>query len=73
MAMGNGTSTPGVNHKLLPFLQARKGKRVGIVCTYIYIQLNNDRRRTQLFALFCIIVLDFYDAVPGLVEAVIGL
>jgi 1-phosphatidylinositol phosphodiesterase len=42
MAMGNGTSTPGVNHKLLPFLQASKGKRVGIVCTYIYFQLNND-------------------------------
>ncbi|KAJ7273127.1 PLC-like phosphodiesterase [Mycena rebaudengoi] len=49
MALGNGTSTPGVNQKLLPWLKARKGKRFGII------------------------MLDFFDAVPGLVEAVIGL
>ncbi|KAJ7837031.1 PLC-like phosphodiesterase [Mycena olivaceomarginata] len=49
MALGNGTATPGVNQKLLPWLQARKGKRFGII------------------------MLDFFDAVPGLVEAVIGL
>ncbi|KAF7359266.1 PLC-like phosphodiesterase [Mycena sanguinolenta] len=49
MALGNGTDTPGVNQKLLPWLQANKGKRFGII------------------------MLDFFDAVPGLVEAVIGL
>ncbi|KAF8191413.1 PLC-like phosphodiesterase [Mycena galopus ATCC 62051] len=49
MALGNGTATPGVNQKLLPWLQARKGKRFGII------------------------MLDFFDVVPGLVEAVIGL
>ncbi|KAJ6614943.1 PLC-like phosphodiesterase [Mycena sp. CBHHK59/15] len=49
MALGNGTSTPGVNQKLLPWLQARKGKRFGII------------------------MLDFFDSVPGMVEAVIGL
>ncbi|KAJ7088203.1 PLC-like phosphodiesterase [Mycena crocata] len=48
MALGNGTDTPGVNQRLLPWLQARKGKRFGIV------------------------MLDFFDSVPGLVEAVIG-
>ncbi|KAJ7118755.1 PLC-like phosphodiesterase [Mycena epipterygia] len=48
MALGNGTDTPGVNQKLLPWLQERKGKRFGII------------------------MLDFFDAVPGLVEAVIG-
>ncbi|KAJ6606434.1 PLC-like phosphodiesterase [Mycena vulgaris] len=49
MALGNGTATPGVNQKLLPWLQERKGKRFGII------------------------MLDFFDSVPGLVEAVIGL
>ncbi|KAJ6608633.1 PLC-like phosphodiesterase [Mycena sp. CBHHK59/15] len=49
MALGNGTDTPGVNQKLLPWLQERKGKRFGII------------------------MLDFFDDVPGLVEAVIGL
>ncbi|KAJ7474264.1 PLC-like phosphodiesterase [Mycena latifolia] len=49
MALGNGTDTPGVNQKLLPWLQARKGKRFGII------------------------MLDFFDSVPGMVEAVIGL
>lgn len=69
MAMGNGTSTPGMNQKLLPFLQAQKGKRFGIVCVYIYFSA------WMLLNYFfcCITVLDFYDAVPGLVEAVIGL
>ncbi|KAK7035749.1 PLC-like phosphodiesterase [Favolaschia claudopus] len=49
MALGNGTATPGVNQKLLPWLQARKGKRFGII------------------------MLDFFEVVPGLVEAAIGL
>jgi len=49
MALGNGTDIPGVNQKLLPWLQERKGKRFGII------------------------MLDFFDVVPGLVEAVIGL
>ncbi|KAF8894681.1 PLC-like phosphodiesterase [Infundibulicybe gibba] len=50
MALGDGTNAvPGVNQKLLPWLQARKGKRFGII------------------------MLDFYDALPELVEAVIGL
>ncbi|KAJ7043118.1 PLC-like phosphodiesterase [Mycena alexandri] len=48
-ALGNGTDTPGVNQKLLPWLQEHKGKRFGII------------------------MLDFFDSVPGLVEAVIGL
>jgi len=48
-ALGNGTDVTGMNSKLLPWLQARKGKRFGII------------------------MLDFYDAVPGLVEAAIGL
>ncbi|KAF7304929.1 PLC-like phosphodiesterase [Mycena kentingensis (nom. inval.)] len=48
MALGNGTM-PGVNQKLLPFLQERKGKRFGII------------------------MFDFFNAVPGLVEAAIGL
>ncbi|KAJ6569302.1 PLC-like phosphodiesterase [Mycena capillaripes] len=49
MALGNGTDTPGVNQRLIPWLQAQKGKRFGII------------------------MLDFFDSVPGLVEAVIGL
>lgn len=49
MALGNGTDVPGVNHKLLPWFQAHKGMRFGVV------------------------MLDFYDSVPGLVEAIIGL
>ncbi|KAJ7724183.1 PLC-like phosphodiesterase [Mycena maculata] len=49
IALGNGTDTPGVNQKLLPWLQERKGKRFGII------------------------MLDFFDSMPGLVEAVIGL
>ncbi|KAJ7433433.1 PLC-like phosphodiesterase [Mycena galericulata] len=49
MALGNGTDTPGVNQKLLPWFQARRGKRFGII------------------------MLDFFDSVPGMVEAVIGL
>ncbi|KAG6908848.1 hypothetical protein DXG01_003014 [Tephrocybe rancida] len=49
MAIGDGAGIPGVNQKLLPWLQQRKGQRFGVV------------------------MLDFYDAVPGLVEAVIGL
>ncbi|KAJ7716214.1 hypothetical protein DFH07DRAFT_785445 [Mycena maculata] len=48
MALGNGTSTPGVNQKLLPWLRSRKGKRFGII------------------------MLDFFDSVRGMVEAVIG-
>jgi hypothetical protein len=34
MALGNGTDTPGVNRMLLPYLQALKGKRVGIISAY---------------------------------------
>ncbi|KAL0570914.1 hypothetical protein V5O48_011054 [Marasmius crinis-equi] len=49
MALGNGTSTPGVNQRLLQWLSEKKGLRRGIV------------------------MLDFFDTVPGLVEAVIGL
>ncbi|KAJ7090326.1 PLC-like phosphodiesterase [Mycena belliarum] len=49
MALGNGTDTPGVNQKLLPWLKERKGQRFGII------------------------MLDFFDSVPGLIEAVIGL
>ncbi|KAF5390986.1 hypothetical protein D9757_004016 [Collybiopsis confluens] len=48
MALGNGTDIPGVNQKILPWLQANKGKRFGIV------------------------MLDFFDTVPGLVEAIIN-
>ncbi|KIK57359.1 hypothetical protein GYMLUDRAFT_755825 [Collybiopsis luxurians FD-317 M1] len=48
MALGNGTDIPGVNQKILPFLQKNKGKRFGIV------------------------MLDFFDTVPGLVEAIIN-
>ncbi|EIM82925.1 PLC-like phosphodiesterase [Stereum hirsutum FP-91666 SS1] len=49
MALGNGSDIPGVNQKLLPWLQERKGQRFGIV------------------------MLDFFDSIPGVVEAVIGL
>ncbi|KAF9269823.1 PLC-like phosphodiesterase [Marasmius fiardii PR-910] len=49
MALGNGTATPGVNQRLLEWLNGRKGERRGIV------------------------MLDFFNTVPGLVEAVIGL
>ncbi|KAK7037282.1 hypothetical protein VNI00_011273 [Paramarasmius palmivorus] len=50
MALGNGTSTPGVNHRLLDWLHERpKDERRGIV------------------------LLDFFNSVPGLVEAIIGL
>ncbi|KAJ7611587.1 PLC-like phosphodiesterase [Roridomyces roridus] len=31
IALGNGTDTPGMNQKLLPWLQERKGKRFGII------------------------------------------
>ncbi|KAF9044279.1 PLC-like phosphodiesterase [Panaeolus papilionaceus] len=48
-AVGNGTDVLGMNQRLIPWLQARKGQRFGIM------------------------MLDFYNAVPGLVEAVIGL
>ncbi|KAJ3996734.1 PLC-like phosphodiesterase [Lentinula boryana] len=47
MALGNGTDVPGVNQKILPWLQENKGKRFGIV------------------------MLDFFDTVPGVVEAII--
>ncbi|KAF7294681.1 PLC-like phosphodiesterase [Mycena indigotica] len=47
MALGDG-SVPGVNQKLLPWLQQHRGKRFGVI------------------------MLDFFGAVPGLVEAVIG-
>jgi hypothetical protein len=33
MALGDGT-TPGVNQKLLPWLQANKGKRFGIISAF---------------------------------------
>jgi 1-phosphatidylinositol phosphodiesterase len=56
-----------MNQKLLPWLQARKGKRNGIVS-----KLNFIRSRFYI-PLSLALVLDFYDAVPGLVEAVIGL
>ncbi|KAF9562046.1 PLC-like phosphodiesterase [Agrocybe pediades] len=48
-ASGNGTDVQGMNERLLPWLQARKGQRFGII------------------------MFDFYDAVPGLIEAAIGL
>ncbi|KAK0470922.1 PLC-like phosphodiesterase [Armillaria novae-zelandiae] len=48
MALGNGTDIQGVNQKLLPWLQERKGSRFGII------------------------MLDFFDSVPSLVEAIIG-
>lgn len=48
MALGNGTDTPGMNQKLLPWLQERKGSRFGVI------------------------MLDFFDSVPGLIEAIIG-
>ncbi|KAK0461532.1 PLC-like phosphodiesterase, partial [Armillaria novae-zelandiae] len=48
MALGNGTEIQGVNQKLLPWLQERKGSRFGII------------------------MLDFFDSVPGLVEAIIS-
>jgi len=69
MALGNGTDVPGVNQQLLPWLKERKGKRFGVVsefpfpsfcCALMLIRSN-------------FLVLDFYDTVPGLVEAVIGL
>ncbi|EDR10207.1 uncharacterized protein LACBIDRAFT_318373 [Laccaria bicolor S238N-H82] len=60
-AIGNGTDTPGMNQKLLPWLKARKGSRFGIITLVSF-----------LLAVF-FKLLDFYDAVPGLVEAVIGL
>ncbi|KAG7441529.1 PLC-like phosphodiesterase [Guyanagaster necrorhizus] len=48
MALGNGTDVPGVNQKLLPWLQERNGSRFGII------------------------MLDFFDSVPGLVEAILS-
>ncbi|KAJ4474299.1 PLC-like phosphodiesterase [Lentinula aciculospora] len=48
MALGNGSDVPGVNQKILPWLQENKGKRFGIV------------------------MLDFFDSVPGVVEAIIN-
>ncbi|KAJ3505387.1 hypothetical protein NLJ89_g7444 [Agrocybe chaxingu] len=48
-ALGNGTRVPGMNQRLLPWLQQRKGQRFGII------------------------MFDFYNGVPGLVEAAIGL
>jgi len=48
MALGNGTSVPGVNQKLLSWLKQHQGKRLGIV------------------------MLDFFDTVPGVVEAILG-
>ena len=90
-AIGNGTNTPGMNQKLLPWFKARKGSRFGVVSEsfdfFLYF-------RTSLHSSCCLsraldwhavsylllgtaltqwTVLDFYDAVPGLVEAVIGL
>ncbi|KAE9390286.1 PLC-like phosphodiesterase [Gymnopus androsaceus JB14] len=48
IALGNGTDVPGINQKILPFLQENSGKRFGIV------------------------MLDFFDSVPGVVEAIIN-
>jgi hypothetical protein len=39
MALGNGTATPGVNQKLLPWLQARKGKRFGIISAFSHLSV----------------------------------
>lgn len=66
-ALGNGTDVLGMNSKLLPWLQARKGKRFGIISRFSYL-LYCTADGNNHFP-----VLDFYDAVPGLVEAVIGL
>lgn len=55
-----------MNQKLLPWFQARKRQRNGIV----------SKLDGSIFfwrVLRSCLVLDFYDAVPGLVEAVIGL
>ncbi|KAF8192921.1 PLC-like phosphodiesterase [Pholiota molesta] len=48
-ALGDGAGNQGMGQRLLPWLQARKGKRFGII------------------------MFDFYDGVPGLIEAAIGL
>lgn len=38
MALGDG-NVPGVNQKLLPWLKERKGKRFGVVSTYISLAI----------------------------------
>ncbi|EAU86921.2 hypothetical protein CC1G_13081 [Coprinopsis cinerea okayama7 len=49
-ALGNSTlGVSGMNQRLLPWLQERRGRRFGVI------------------------LYDFYDAVPGLIEATIGL
>lgn len=55
-----------MNQRLLPWLQERKGKRFGIISKIFTLTLRTFQPDASL-------VLDFYDAVPGLVEAVIGL
>lgn len=56
-----------MNQKLLPWFQARKGQRNGIVS-------ESDSPSSFFWGgSDSCLVLDFYDAVPGLVEAVIGL
>ena len=70
MALGNGTAVPGVNQQLLPWLQAHKGKRVGVISELHYFRLPSWVVLNEGGFFFA--VLDFYDAVPGLVEAVIG-
>lgn len=55
----------GMNQRLLPWLQQRKGKRFGIISKF--------RQILNPINSLIVIVFDFYDAVPELVEAAIGL
>ena len=96
-AFGNGTDTPGMNQKLLPWLNARNGSRFGVISesslpSWIFESPSRLLHPDVSFFSLCFFnslsafyytsiksklthwtVLDFYDAVPGLMEAVIGL
>lgn len=71
MALGNGTDVPGVNQLLLPWLEAHKGKRFGVISEFSLLFYHPAPLGLGSTGVF-FAVLDFYDAVPGLVEAVIG-
>jgi len=65
-ALGDGNGTEGINHRLLSWFNSqKKGNRYGIICKFSFLVRWQDTK--------IIPVLDFYDGVPGLVEAIIGI
>jgi 1-phosphatidylinositol phosphodiesterase len=74
LALGTG-DVQGMNQRLLPWLTERKGQRFGIISAFLLGLVNLLSLSLNIFVYIYIYltVFDFYDAVPGLVAAAIGL